>query len=112
VTKKIALTGEITLKGKVLSVGGIKEKLLAAHRHNIREAIIPFDNKPDMKDLPKKIKDEIKVHFVENMDQVLDIVLTEKFSDKIKKDKEEGVTTELPKSKEEGEGQEGPPVTH
>ena len=110
-TKKVALTGEITLKGKVLSVGGIKEKLLAAHRHNIREAVIPSENRPDLKDLPKKIKDEMKIHFVENMDQVLDIALTEKFFDKIKKDNVE-ISPELPKNKEEGEGQEGPPVTH
>ena len=99
------------MKGKVLSVGGIKEKLLAAHRHNIKEAVLPVDNKPDLKDLPKKIKDEMKIHFVENMDQVLDIVLTEKFSDKIKKDKVD-MPSELPKSEEEGEGQDGPPVTH
>jgi len=111
VTKKVALTGEITLKGKVLSVGGIKEKLLAAHRHNIREAVLPLDNKPDLKDLPKKIKDEMKIHFVENMDQVLDIALTQKFSDKIKKDKVD-ISPELPKGKEKEEGQEGPPVTH
>jgi ATP-dependent Lon protease len=111
VTKKIALTGEITLKGKVLSVGGIKEKLLAAHRHNIKEAVLPIDNKPDLKDLPKKIKDEMKIHFVETMDQVLDIALTQKFSDKIKKDKVD-ISSELPESEEGGEGQDGPPVRH
>ncbi|MFC2166296.1 S16 family serine protease, partial [Acidobacteriota bacterium] len=72
---------------------------------------LPIDNKPDLKDLPKKIKDEMKIHFVENMEQVLDIALTQKFSEKIKKDKEE-ISSELPENKEEEEGQEGPPVTH
>ncbi len=53
VSKKIVMSGEITLRGKVLPVGGIKEKLLAAHREGIRVAILPIDNKPDLKDLPK-----------------------------------------------------------
>jgi ATP-dependent Lon protease len=110
VTKKVALSGEITLKGKVLPVGGVKEKLLAAHRQGIREAVLPLDNKPDLKDLPKKVKDDIKIHFVENMDQVLEIALTEKYLEKIKEEKAP-ITSELSKN-EEGEGQQEPPVTH
>jgi ATP-dependent Lon protease len=110
VTKKVALSGEITLKGKVLPVGGIKEKLLAAHRHGITEVVLPLDNKPDLKDLPKKVRDDMKIHFVENMDQVLEIALTEKYLEKIKKEKAP-ITSELTEN-EEGEGQQEPPVTH
>jgi ATP-dependent Lon protease len=76
VSKKIAMSGEITLRGKVLPVGGIKEKLLAAHREGIREAILPLDNKPDLKDLPKSLVQDMTIHLVENMDEVLKLVLT------------------------------------
>jgi ATP-dependent Lon protease len=75
-SKKVAMSGEITLKGKVLPVGGIKEKLLAAYREGIREAILPLDNKPDLKDLPKIIKQNMIIHLVEAMDEVLKIALT------------------------------------
>jgi ATP-dependent Lon protease len=102
VRKKVAMSGEITLKGKVLPVGGIKEKLLAAHRELIKEAILPFDNKPDLKDIPKKIKDDMKIHFVENMDEVLEIALTEELSIKPKIDKSP-VSSALPEGEEGGE---------
>ncbi len=77
VSKKVAMSGEITLRGKVLPVGGIKEKLLAAYREGITEVILPLDNRPDLKDLPKKLKQNLKIHLVENMDQVLKIALTQ-----------------------------------
>jgi ATP-dependent Lon protease len=76
VSKKIAMSGEITLRGRVLPVGGIKEKLLAAHREGIREAILPRDNKSDLKDLPKNISQDMTIHLVETMDEVLKMVLT------------------------------------
>ncbi len=76
VTKKVAMSGEITLKGKVLPVGGIKEKLLAAYREGIREAVLPLDNKPDLKDLPKVLKQNMTIHLVETMDEVLKVALT------------------------------------
>jgi ATP-dependent Lon protease len=76
VSKKVAMTGEITLKGKVLPVGGIKEKLLAAYREGIREAILPRDNEPDLRDLPKAIKSKMTIHLVETMDDVLKTALT------------------------------------
>ena len=76
VCKKIAMSGEITLRGRVLPVGGIKEKLLAAHREGIREAILPLDNKSDLKDLPKNIAQDMTIHLVETMDEVLKMVLT------------------------------------
>ena len=102
VSKKVSMSGEITLKGKVLPVGGIKEKLLAAHRELIKEAILPFDNKPDLKDIPKKIKDDMKIHFVENMDEVLEIALTKELPIKAKKDKKSD-SSELSEGDEEGE---------
>lgn len=102
VSKKVSMSGEITLKGKVLPVGGIKEKLLAAHRELIKEAILPFDNKPDLKDIPKKIMEDMKIHFVENMDEVLEIALTKELPMKAKKDKKPD-TSELSEGDEEGE---------
>jgi ATP-dependent Lon protease len=71
----LAMTGEITLRGKVLPIGGLKEKLMAAHRHGIKEAIMPRENEKDMPDIPAAIKNSMKLHFVESMDQVLKIAL-------------------------------------
>jgi ATP-dependent Lon protease len=75
VRKDVAMTGEITLRGKVLPIGGLKEKLLAAHRAGIFEAILPIDNKRDLPDLPDLIKNEMKLNFVETMDEVLELAL-------------------------------------
>jgi len=72
----VAMTGEITLRGKVLPIGGVKEKLLAAHRAGIRTVIIPKDNQKDLTDIPANIKDEFTIHFVESMDEVLKVALT------------------------------------
>jgi ATP-dependent Lon protease len=71
----VAMTGEITLRGKVLPIGGLKEKLLAAHRHGINEVIVPMDNKKDLPDIPENIRNEMELHFVESMDEVLKIAL-------------------------------------
>src|SRR5579871_4248234 len=71
----VAMTGEITLRGKVLPIGGLKEKLMAAHRHGINEAIVPMDNKKDLPDIPENIRNEMKINFVESMDEVLKIAL-------------------------------------
>ncbi|MBA3975139.1 MAG: endopeptidase La [Candidatus Solibacter sp.] len=71
----MAMTGEITLRGKVLPIGGVKEKLLAAHRHGIFEAVLPVDNEKDLVDVPENIRKDMKLHFVESMDQVLTIAL-------------------------------------
>jgi len=78
VRRDIAMTGEITLRGKVLPIGGLKEKLLAAHRAGIFEAVLPAENKKDLADLPELIKNTMKLHFVEQMDEVLEIALTTK----------------------------------
>ena len=71
----VAMTGEITLRGKVLPIGGLKEKLLAAHRHGIFEAILPRDNEKDLPDIPENIRKEMKLHFVDSMDAVLKLAL-------------------------------------
>jgi len=71
----VAMTGEITLRGKVLPIGGLKEKLMAAHRHGIVEAILPRENEKDLPDIPDAIKQTMKLHFVESMDEVLKIAL-------------------------------------
>lgn len=71
----IAMTGEITLRGKVLPIGGLKEKLLAAHRHGILEAVLPKDNEKDLPDIPELIRKEMKLNFVESMDEVLKLAL-------------------------------------
>jgi len=78
VRRDIAMTGEITLRGKVLAIGGLKEKLLAAHRAGVFEAVLPAANRKDLADLPDLIKNTMKLHFVEEMDEVLQIALEEK----------------------------------
>jgi ATP-dependent Lon protease len=78
VRRDLAMTGEITLRGKVLPIGGLKEKLLAAHRAGIFEAVLPMENQRDEAELPELIKKEMKLHFVEHMDEVLEIALAGK----------------------------------
>ena len=76
VRRDVAMTGEVTITGQVLPIGGLKEKLLAAHRAGIKEVIIPKENEKDLVDMPKKIIDEIKITPVDYADQVLKIALT------------------------------------
>jgi ATP-dependent Lon protease len=71
----VAMTGEITLRGRVLGIGGLKEKLMAAHRHGILEAIMPRENEKDLPDIPDAIKQTMKLNFVDSMDEVLKIAL-------------------------------------
>jgi ATP-dependent Lon protease len=123
VSKKIAMSGEITLRGKVLPVGGIKEKLLAAHREGIREAILPLDNKPDLKDLPKSLVQDMTIHLVENMDDVLKLVLTRELPPKpaagpaVRPDVAAEPQAKAPAGETAEDGEEGetphePPRTH
>jgi ATP-dependent Lon protease len=75
VRRDIAMTGEITLRGKVLAIGGLKEKLLAAHRAGLFEVILPKDNEKDVAEVPENLRNAMKLHFVDTMDQVLKIAL-------------------------------------
>ena len=89
VRKDIAMTGEITLRGKVLPIGGLKEKTLAAHRNKIFEIIIPKDNVKDLEDIPPVIKSKVKFHPVNSMDEVLGLVF-------VNEKKQERKTTQEP----------------
>ncbi|OGN22237.1 MAG: endopeptidase La [Candidatus Yanofskybacteria bacterium RIFCSPLOWO2_01_FULL_42_49] len=71
VRKEVCMTGEVTLRGKVLGIGGVKEKVLAAHRAGLKTALLPFENKKDMEDIPKSVKKDMKFEFVKTMDDVL-----------------------------------------
>jgi ATP-dependent Lon protease len=75
VRQDIAMTGEITLRGRVLPIGGLKEKMLAAHRAEIFNVIIPEENEKDLKDIPERVMDQMTVHAVKHMDQVLKVAL-------------------------------------
>src|ERR1700678_2658654 len=75
VRRDLAMTGEITLRGKVLPIGGLKEKLLAAHRAGLFEVILPRDNEKDLAEVPENLRTAMKLHFVDTMDQVLTVAL-------------------------------------
>jgi ATP-dependent Lon protease len=75
VRRDLAMTGEITLRGKVLPIGGLKEKLLAAHRAGLFEVILPLENEKDVAEVPENLRNEMKMHFVDTMDQVLAVAL-------------------------------------
>ena len=72
----VAMTGEITLRGEVLPIGGLKEKLLAAHRGGVRTVLIPDENVKDLADIPKNVKTELDIRPVRWIDRVLEIALT------------------------------------
>lgn len=76
VNREIAMTGEVTITGQVLQIGGLKEKLLAAHRAGVKKVLIPKENEKDLADIPKKVREDIKIIPVETADEVLKIALT------------------------------------
>src|SRR5688500_18251455 len=75
IKKNVAMTGEITLRGKVLPIGGVKEKLLAAHRFGIDTIILPKDNEKDLVEVPEEVRDSLGINFVETIDEVLSLAL-------------------------------------
>ncbi len=75
VRRDVAMTGEITLRGKILPIGGVKEKILAAHRAGVTSIVLPQDNEKDLADIPKNVLDTLKVYLVSTMDEVLKIAL-------------------------------------
>ena len=97
VKKDVAMTGEVTVTGQVLPIGGLKEKLLAAHRAGIKQVLIPKDNEKDLIDIPKKIIDEIKITPVEFADEVLKLALTQELK------KTEWVEVEISKKDEKSQ---------
>jgi ATP-dependent Lon protease len=80
VKRTIAMTGEITLRGRVLAIGGLKEKLLAASRGGIKTVLIPEDNIKDLKEIPINIKNSLEILPVSSIDQVLDFALAKKIT--------------------------------
>jgi ATP-dependent Lon protease len=84
VRREIAMTGEITLRGRVLPIGGLKEKLLAAHRAGNQTVIIPRDNEKDLADVPANVQQQLNICFVDMMDEVLDLALERKLETEVK----------------------------
>ena len=76
VKKDVAMTGEVTLRGRVLEIGGIKEKVIAAHRAGIKTVIMPKENKKDLEDIPSYVLKDLKFVFVDHMDQVVRVALS------------------------------------
>ncbi len=83
--RDVAMTGELTLTGRVLPIGGVKEKLLGAIRAGINEIILPFDNEADLEDLRPEVRDKLTIHLVEDLDQVIAVALTDADSVPVKK---------------------------
>ena len=71
VRSTVAMTGEVTLQGRVLPIGGVKQKVLAAHRAGLREVILPKRNEGDLDDVPEQVRDDIEFHIAETIDDVL-----------------------------------------
>jgi ATP-dependent Lon protease len=67
----VGMTGEVTLRGKVLPIGGVKQKVLAAHRSGLTEVVLPSRNAPDLEDVPERVRDAMTVHLADSVDQVL-----------------------------------------
>ncbi|MBI2034672.1 MAG: endopeptidase La, partial [Candidatus Levybacteria bacterium] len=75
VQRTVGMTGEVTLRGRVLEIGGVKEKIIAAHRAGLKTIIMPKDNKKDLEDVPKEVLKDLAFKFVSHMDEVLDLAL-------------------------------------
>jgi ATP-dependent Lon protease len=72
----VGMTGEVTLQGRVLPIGGLKQKVLAAHRAGLTDVILPFDNEPDLDDVPEAVREAMQFHPVRNVREVLELALT------------------------------------
>jgi ATP-dependent Lon protease len=72
----LAMTGELTLRGRVLPIGGLKEKLLAAHRHGRKAVLIPSENARHLEDVPAEVREQLSIHLVSHMDEVIQLALT------------------------------------
>jgi len=101
VQSSLAMTGEITLRGRVLAIGGLKEKVLAAHHSHIHNLIIPLENKKDLVEIPEKIRNAIHFTIVDSMDQVIDAALLPGFDIAQEEPEEEPATAMRPVSLDE-----------
>jgi len=111
VRSEVAMTGEITLRGRVLPIGGLKEKLLAAHRGGITTVIIPDENEKDLVDIPENITGSLDIHPVKWIDEVLDLALERPLG--LKKTDENGNAVEVPRAQgKRGKGKSSPSLTH
>ena len=108
VRNDVAMTGEITLRGKVLPIGGLKEKILAAHRASLTQVIMPADNEKDLQDVPDEVLQDLTIHFVSTMDEVLRLALVSPLTPA-----SEGEEEELPPGGQQpDENIQPPPLTH
>ncbi|MDY7018753.1 MAG: S16 family serine protease, partial [Chloroflexota bacterium] len=85
VSKDVGMTGEITLRGKVLPVGGIRDKILAAHRAGLKKVILPRENEKDLEEVPQEVKQQLQLTFIENIDEALEVALTDGVAQKSKR---------------------------
>ena len=111
VRKDIAMTGEVTLRGKALGIGGLKEKLLAALRAGTKTVIIPKENEKDMADIPDNVKGGLELIFVDNVDEVLKIALTRPLLP-IEWNEDESTKSSSEIKDEDGEQDTDNPITH
>ena len=111
VRKDIAMTGEVTLRGKALGIGGLKEKLLAALRAGTKTVIIPKENEKDLEDIPDNVKEGLELIFVDNVDDVLKIALTKPLIP-IEWDESESVSTSSEISEDDQDQDQDPLLTH
>ena len=103
VRRDVAMTGEITLRGKVLPIGGVKEKILAAHRAGIGTVVLAKDNEKDLKEIPDVVLEKIKIVLVDTMDEVLDIALEKPIKRKSRQQRDEYLNDPQPPQLEGGE---------
>jgi ATP-dependent Lon protease len=99
----IAMTGEVTLRGKVLEIGGVKEKVLAAHRAGLREVILPAGNERDLRDVPEDVRTSIHFHFVERMDEVVRLALLGRRSHARRRGERQRPGSEQPRAAKSGD---------
>ena len=114
VRSDVAMTGEITLRGQVLPIGGLKEKLLAAHRGGIKTVVIPDENERDLKEIPENIKDALIIKPVKWLDEVLEIAL-ERMPDPLSDEdfnQTNGAAANVPSDSSADNGQDGRVKTH
>jgi ATP-dependent Lon protease len=100
----VAMTGEITLRGQVLPIGGLKEKLLAAHRGGVKRVIIPHENEKDLAEIPENVREDLEIHCVKWMDEVLQVVLDRMPVPRIADDNPKGAPAERKAEKENAQG--------